>query len=82
MLRDANSRGPLPQDPPTLWIGNEGARVQVPHEPNKEFVRYPSRTTRDTGKWALVDAPDAKDHGFIYIDCTHTDSTGRRWNDW
>ncbi|HBL17418.1 MAG TPA: hypothetical protein DD417_11915 [Elusimicrobia bacterium] len=66
--------------PPTLWIGNEGARASVPHEPTIESIDVLSLAGTDSGKWAVVTSTSDKDHGMVFIDCTHTDSKGSRWD--
>lgn len=79
-LNALSAGGKYLPEPPVLWLGNDGARVNVPHEPTTEYAYYPTRSLKDSGKWAFVNGRDDKDYGEIYIDCTHTDTKGTQWS--
>lgn len=78
---------------PTAWLGhNRYGRQLLPHEPTdavevygKEVCRgstnlRPVRVTlRDTGRWGYISDPTSPCAGIVFVDCTHTDFSGRLW---
>lgn len=62
---------------PLLW---RGSPFYSPHRQSRMVENYPGRTTRDSGHWAYVDNPKDPDFGKVFIDCSHTDSIGSRWD--
>jgi hypothetical protein len=67
---------------PTLWNGghDEGGK-SFPHGSSNEVTGYPNRITNgDSGTWGYVNDPASHDFGTVFIDCTHTDWRGLKWN--
>lgn len=62
------------EDPPTLW---PALVVAMPHEAGSGVILVSSRTPRDSGYWAYD-----RDSQRVYIDCTHSDSSGKKWVDY
>ena len=56
-----------------LYTGAHGKTDAVTYVPAKENIG-------DTGTWAYVNTTGKTDWGTVYIQCTHTDSKGRVWN--
>jgi hypothetical protein len=64
---------------PKLW--GEGCRL-FHHPETTEWMIVKSKVLTDSGRWGYVYNPGAKDHGEIYIDCTHRDSKSKLWYDY
>lgn len=62
------------EEPPMLWQTNV---VDLPHDAASSVILVSSRAPRDTGYWAYD-----RESQRVYIDCTHTDSAGKKWVDY
>ncbi|MDE2292410.1 MAG: hypothetical protein KGL53_10030 [Elusimicrobia bacterium] len=45
-----------------------------------DFKSMSAAGNADTGGWGYIDDPDSKDFGTVWVNCTHTDASGRRWD--
>jgi hypothetical protein len=67
---------------PPLWKGlhDEGGKA-FPHTESSEVATYINRAAgTDSEKWGYINNPSDKDYGTIFIDCSHTDWRGLRWD--
>lgn len=62
---------------PLLW---RGSPFYSPHWQSRKVEYYPRKATQDSGHWAYVNEPKDPDYGAAFIDCSHTDSRGTRWD--
>lgn len=58
----------------------QGSPFYSPHWRSRAAVSHPSRTAQDSGRWGYVDNPKDAEFGQVFIDCSHTDSRGARWD--
>ncbi len=64
---------------PTLWRSYDN----IPHTHTAEAAVVTSTAATDSGRWAFVVSPSSPSlTGTIFIDCTHTDTRGRFWNEY
>lgn len=61
---------------PALWRHSVG----TPHRMSSGTAVYPTKVGRDSGLWGYVNEPSDPYWGTVYIDCTHTDLTGKTWS--
>lgn len=67
----------------------------LPHEPADQVEYYGKEVCRgstnlrpvrvmlkDTGRWGYIGNPESPCAGTVFIDCTHTDFSGRLWADY
>ena len=62
---------------PLLW---RGSPFYSPHWQSRKVEYYPRKGTQDSGHWAYVNDSKSPDFGTVFIDCTHTDTLGARWD--
>ena len=78
----------LPPERPSLLVPDHLPvlpRLNLPGtgHPLTREVRFPaSNEPPDSGKWYYVNETGHPSFGAIAIDCTHTDSLGKRWSDY
>jgi len=74
-LSELVSRGYLKQLPLALVPPYHPLIAQVQNQSRQGPVAAP-----DTGGWGYYDDPASKDFGGVFVNCTHADSAGRRWD--
>jgi len=74
-LSELVSRGYLKQVPLALVPPYHPLIDQVQNQ-----SRQGSAAAPDTGGWGYYDDPASKDFGGVFVNCTHADSAGRRWD--
>ncbi|MFH2201597.1 MAG: hypothetical protein ABIJ96_00635 [Elusimicrobiota bacterium] len=65
---------------PQTWTGVEAPKVNVPHPISRDVEQKPDGKSGDSGKWGYINDPADANFGFVFVDCTHTDSRGNAWN--
>ena len=74
--------GEIMKSVPELWSGeNDGVNFpgrRQPHPATREARNASVLTPEDSGLWGYVNDPESPQFGALFIDCTHTDSRGRR----
>lgn len=53
------------------------------HEPSNAVIYVKSKASlTDAGGWAYVNNPADPEFGHLFINCSHADSSGQKWNEW